>query len=269
MSSGSTEPSWFPSDDEAVYVYAIAPLPLPELAIEAGIEDRAVHWLQHNAFGVAASVVEPADWTGEAGAEHMKDLTWVGPRAYQHEQVVEAVTDALPAVFPARFGTLFSTPARVRATLDARADTLHDFLAAVDGMEEWAVKGLLDRAKATDRAGDAAAEAASGTDYLQRRKQQEEAEGALEDRLDDVAESLFESLAESAGEARVLPVPGEAGRDQEVAFNWAFLVPTAAREAFQEAVERQSERYAERGLTLDLTGPWPPYNFRPSLDEEE
>jgi len=33
-------------------------------------------------------------------------------------------------------------------------------------------------------------------------------------------------------------------------------------------VQTQSDRYADEGVTLDLTGPWPPYNFRPSLEAE-
>ncbi len=268
MSSSSASPSWFPAADAAVYVYAIAPS-TATLDVD-GIEDRPVHWLEHDAFGVAVSAVDPTDWTGEAGAEHMKDLAWVGPRAYRHEQVVEAVTAASPAVFPARFGTLFSSPERVREALTAQADTLRAFLDAVHGKEEWAVKGLLDREQAADRRVDAGDDdAESGTAYLQRQKERQEASRELDDWLDAVADTLFDPLEGQADDARVLSVPADAGRDREVAFNWAFLVPEADRAAFRTAVETQSAQYADHGVTLDLTGPWPPYNFRPSLDGEE
>lgn len=263
-----SSPSWFPATDSAaVYVYAIVTSPLPDLPAD-GVEEQSVHGLSHDPFGVAVSVVDPSEWTGDTGAEHMKDLTWVGPRAYQHEQVVEAITEASPAVFPARFGTLFSTPERVRETLAARADTLREFLTTVEGMEEWAVKGLVDRDRAADRQVEAVEDEASGTAYLKQQKRRQEASRELDAWLDEVADTLFAPLAERAEASQVLSVPADGGREQEVAFNWAFLVPEAERAAFQGAVDAQSERYADAGVTLDLTGPWPPYNFRPSLDND-
>lgn len=266
MSSSAAVPSWFPSDDAALYVYAIvAANSRSPLGVD-GIEDQPVHWLAHDGFGVAASVVDPSDWTGEAGAEHLKDLSWVGPRAYRHERVVEAVMEAHAAVYPARFGTLYSAPDRLRQTLDARGDLLQDFLASVEGTAEWAVKGLVDREQAANRGN--APDDESGTAYLQRKQAEQEATAALDEWLDEVAEALFDPLAAQADEARVLSVPADAGRDREVAFNWAFLVPGDRADAFRSAVQTQSARYADEGVTLDLTGPWPPYNFRPSLEED-
>jgi hypothetical protein len=247
----------------ALYLYAITTAPPPSVD-RAGLDDRPVHVFAHEDFGLVVGAVDPTAWTGEAGADHLKDLSWVGPRAYRHEQVVEAVMAAAPAVFPARFGTLFSSPDRLRATLDTRAEALRDYLRTVEGAAEWAVKGLLDRDRAAERQVDAPADA-SGTAYLQRQKQKQDAAAALDDWLDTVADGLFDPLAARARKARVLPVPADAGREAEVAFNWAFLVPSAAAEAFGDAVEAQSARYADEGVSLDLTGPWPPYHFRPSL----
>ena len=266
MSAPEAAPSWFPSADAALYLYAITTAPPPSLTVD-GLDDRPVRALTHDGFGMVVSVVDPTEWAGEAAAQNMKDLAWVGPRAYRHEQVVEAVMGTASAVFPARFGTLFSGPERVRATLDARAATLRAFLQSVQGSEEWAVKGLLDRDRAADRQVDAPPQE-SGTAYLQRQKQRRDVAATLDDWLDEVAEALFDPLSARADEARVLPVPGDAGRDQEVAFNWAFLVPAVEAEAFGDVVDTQSARYAENGVSLDLTGPWPPYNFRPSLEEE-
>lgn len=266
MSSPDTSPSWFPSADAAVYVYGIVSAPPPALTAE-GIEDRPVHWLEHDALGAAVSVVDPSDWTGETGAEHLKDLAWVGPRAYRHEQVVEAVMEQSAALYPARFGTLFSSPDRLRDALAAQSEMLKEFLTSIDGTEEWAVKGLLDRERAAAQRVDAP-DGESGTAYLQRQKAQQDATAALDEWIDTVAATLFDPLESRADDARVLPVQGDAGREQEVAFNWAFLVPDDAVEPFREAVRSQSDRYAEEGLTLDLTGPWPPYNFRPSLKDD-
>ncbi len=266
MSSDSSHPKR-PDDDTAVYVYAVVPTGrgAPDVA---GIEDRSVETVQRGPFTAVVSRVDPTDWTGDTGDEHMQDLAWVGPRAYRHEQVVEAVMDGPDPVYPARFGTLFTTPERLASMLDTHEKALQSFFARVDGTEEWAVKGLLDR----DAAAAAETEAEpseSGTAYLQRRKDEQEARASVDAWVDEVAEQLFDPLAVQAADARVLPVPGDAGRDQEVVFNWAFLVPVVQVEAFRAEADRESEKYASQGLSLDLTGPWPPYNFRPSLDDTE
>jgi gas vesicle protein GvpL/GvpF len=45
-------------------------------------------------------------------------------------------------------------------------------------------------------------------------------------------------------------------------FNGAYLVEDRAR--FEEALAALAEDYRESGIELELTGPWPPYNFVPS-----
>jgi hypothetical protein len=268
MSAPDAPDDWSPAADEAAYVYGIARPPVATGDLD-GLHGRPVRPVQHGPLVAFVSGVDPADWTGDAGAEHMQDLAWVGPRAYQHEQVVEALLEAADAVYPARFGTLFSTLDRLRERLDARRDTLLAFFEEVEEAEEWAVKGLLDRDQAAARRTDAPEAADSGTAYLQRQKERQEAAASLDAWLDEAADALLDALGAYAADTRVLPVRGNAGREQEVAFNWAFLVPDPQVEAFQREAYRQHEHYDPEGLALDVTGPWPPYNFRPSLDPEE
>lgn len=256
------------SEPEAIYLYTVTRAD-HEAVDGPGIEDRPLHRLRHDPFIATVSIVDKSDWVGEASADHMQSLSWVGPRAYRHEQVVEAVMDEAGPVFPARFGTLYSGPEEVREALDTHRATLLSFFETIAGAEEWAVKGLLDRDEAKAHLAEAApSEAESGTDYLQRRKQVQDAETELDDWLDETAEALLDPLGATARETRVLPVQGNAGREADVVFNWAFLVPNANVEAFRTEVERAGKDHDAAGLTLDLTGPWPPYNFRPTLDEE-
>jgi gas vesicle protein GvpL/GvpF len=42
--------------------------------------------------------------------------------------------------------------------------------------------------------------------------------------------------------------------------NGAYLVPDGD-ERFAAEVARLAEEHADAGITFELTGPWPPYNF--------
>jgi hypothetical protein len=215
-------------------------------------------------------VAEPADadvWTGSGSAARLERIEWVAPRAVHHEAVVEAVMQRAP-VYPARFGTLFSSEARLAATLAAHAEALTVFLARVATASEWGVQALLDRARAEQhRAGTAdAAPPASGAAYLRRRKAQQAARAGLGAWAEARAGAALNALARHAAATQPLPVRPDPSLDGEVVRNAAFLVDDAALDAFRAAVERRSAAHADAGLTLRLTGPWPPYTFRPAMD---
>jgi len=58
------------------------------------------------------------------------------------------------------------------------------------------------------------------------------------------------------------------GSDQDMVWNWALLMPRQAVGGFQALIQDVNAQYADRGLRLECTGPWPPYSFTPALDME-
>src|SRR5439155_802171 len=80
---------------------------------------------------------------------------------------------------------------------------------------------------------------------------------------DEVAAHLHERLTEAAEDGVQLHLqrPEVTGSDEEMLFNGAYLV--ADRPRFEHQLEALAEEYREFGVELELTGPWPPYNFVP------
>jgi hypothetical protein len=60
----------------------------------------------------------------------------------------------------------------------------------------------------------------------------------------------------------------ESGRPERMVFNGAFLLDDLALPAFRAALSALHAAGREDGLTLELKGPWPPYNFCPDLQVE-
>jgi hypothetical protein len=48
-------------------------------------------------------------------------------------------------------------------------------------------------------------------------------------------------------------------------FNAAYLLPAADVEPWLALVEQTRSAIQEKGLLLEVTGPWPPYHFCPEL----
>ena len=74
---------------------------------------------------------------------------------------------------------------------------------------------------------------------------------------------VHERLASLAAEARANPPqrPELSGRRERMLLNGAYLVAAEREQAFADAVKNLGAELVGDGVELELTGPWPPYNF--------
>ncbi len=220
------------------------------------------------------SAVGVDDFLGPPAEARMKDLAWVGPRACRHEEVVERAMRVSPVV-PARFATLFSSREILTTWLEAHHDALSLALDRFAGHEEWAVKGRLDRHKAEARFVAAALaqqegvlSSSPGRRYLEERRIQAGIGHELDAWLREVSAGIARALLEHAVELREREVVDGGAPDEEGAriLNWAFLVPRSRLDDFGARIQQINAEHAPHGLVFDLSGPWPPYSFCPSLE---
>ena len=265
--------------ETAFYLFCFARSgPLPELG-GTGVDGQSPLLVRTFAdLAAVLSTVYVADFSGPVAEARMKDLSWLGPRACRHEAVIEEVM-AYGPVLPARFGTLFSSLESLEALLVKHHRAISQFLDDVTGREEWGVKGVLNRAKAlpeldsryqTGGAGQGEpnidpSSLPRGTRYLQGRRARAAAEKALPQWLQATCAGIAEDLRGYASGFIVRKALAKGASGSEVVSDWAFLVPRGVRVDFCGRVKRASAELADQGLTFELTGPWPPYHFMPSL----
>ena len=230
----------------------------------------------HTFGGVAAvlSMVSLKDFCGDCGEEGLKDLSWVGPRALRHEEVIERVMAHSP-VIPARFGTIFSSPESLEELLRRHEAVIRGFFDEVTDKAEWAVKGLLDRDLARKTASSVLLEEEAvrisslppGKRYFEEKRLASRAETALKEWLKEAFQAVCQDLTPHASRFCERKVPAQADNDdREVVVNWAFLVPERSLPRFKEQVLQVNDLYEAKGLAFELSGPWPPYSFSPPLE---
>jgi len=260
----------------AVYLYCLAKSDLLPAVDGIGVDGRNALFL-HRSEGIAAvlSVVHLDEFFGPRAESSMKDISWVGPRAVLHETVVEQVMRHSP-VLPAGFGTVFSSLEGPRNLMKTHRDTICRFLEWAAGKEEWALKALVDRRKAKDELVSEGLRREvrylnslfPGKRYFEERRIRNEAEKELDGHLQEVCQKILSELKSSTFDARerkVLPVSADG---METAANWALLVPRAEVSALQARIDRANVDCAKKGLVFQMSGPWPPYSFCPSLGSE-
>ncbi|MFA6922161.1 MAG: GvpL/GvpF family gas vesicle protein [Gallionella sp.] len=261
--------------DRAVYLYCLSrPECLPAIQGQnlPGVDERhPVTALEVGGSDVAAVIgeVDPAEFS-----EHnLQTLSWLGVRAQRHEAVVERVMGA-STVLPVKFGTLFSSRASLRKFIERHRV---DIALALDDLQdkvEWSVKGYLTDAVALPivvAADDeiqsrlAALSPSPGARYIQQRQLDAKIEAALHSWLTRTTDAIQSALISHAVASTPLRCHSNAvtGRPARMVFNTSFLL--ADKTGFCTALSEQQTVYQGSGLTLELQGPWPPYNFCPAL----
>jgi len=215
------------------------------------------------------SEVELGEFVGESAEAHLQDLAWLGPHVCRHEAVIEQVIGGTP-VLPARFATLFSSLESLEQFMREHRETIAGFFAELGDKQEWAVKGLLDRAGALEKLSHPPAEdlaGSPGTRYFQEKRIKAQLEREINQRLKAFCKQAAAELGTHAGGFKERKVQNLAanGSGAEVVLNWAFLIPPGALDDLRANLERFNQGEAIPGLTLTLTGPWPPYSFLPDL----
>jgi hypothetical protein len=260
-----------PSAERGYYVYGVASAreaSLPD-ALEGVAPGAPVELIEEAGLAAIASRVSMAEF-GEAELhENLNDVAWLEATARTHERVLD---DALArmTVVPMRLCTIYRNEEQVRKMLAGEQEVLLDALDRLDGKTEWGVKlfaeeGALERAGAADEGGGALEDggASAGAAYLERKRRAAHAREDADVLAGEWAEEAHVRLAQVASEALQNPLqrPEVSGHEGEMLLNGVYLVDDGDAEEFRRVVEELDAGFRPRGATVELTGPWPPYNF--------
>jgi hypothetical protein len=262
--------------ESALYVYCIgeasALAPLLQEKLPAAIEDDGgLELIAEGGLAAVASRVLLKDYDEAALPSHLSDAAWMALRAMRHERVVDFFARRV-SVVPLRFGVIYLDGAGVAHMLAERDDEIRAAILRLDGREEWGVNLFCDRKVLLDsiasisprlrELNEQAGRASAGQAYLMRKKidsmRKDEARGEVKRVVEHVERELE---TKSDGAARLRLLKDEAGEHGELVGKLAFLIERARFDEFRVAAEHLADEHAGAGFRLELTGPWPAYNF--------
>jgi hypothetical protein len=227
------------------------------------------------AEGAVAGVASPvslAEFDASVLPERLGDAVWLEQKIRAHEQVLEGVLESA-SVVPCRFCTVYRSEEELRGFLSQHGAELAAALSRVAGRVELGVKAFVDRERFSTggalrnetirELSEHASQAEGGRAYLEARRLEQLVTDELMRFKDEVTGRLHERLLSSADDGVQLNLqrPEVTGREDEMLFNAAYLVGDQAR--FEQELAALAGEYRESGVELELTGPWPPYNFVP------
>jgi hypothetical protein len=258
-------------DEPGYYVYGVAraeDAALPD-DLEGVDPDHAVTSIAHRGLVAFASQVSLSEFGEEPLRENLNDLEWLEAKARAHEQVLDHVLARMPVV-PMRLCTIYRSESHVRELLEREHDVFADALDRLEGKTEWGVKvvadpGALDRA-ADEAAGDddaSGAELSAGAAYMREKSRASRRRDAVDRIAEQWAQRVHDRVAAHAVEALINPLqnPEVSGYEGDMLLNGVYLVDDREAGDFHSAIKELAAEYEARGVRVEPTGPWPPYNF--------
>jgi len=259
---------------EALWVYCVSRADGVSPPAGEGVAGSPVELVEHDGLAAFVSRVPVAEFGEEPLRRNLNELAWLERVARAHEGVLERAL-ANASIAPLRLCTIYDGPARVRMMLGAAHARFLSVLDLLDGRQEWGVKLLLDpaqvAAEARRRLPDAeeeeaeVAERGEGAGYMLRRRLERRIADAADALATEVAEEVHANLLGSAvaGVTRAAQNRELSGHEGDMALNAAYLVEAKRVDGLRELVAILEAHHSRVGARIELTGPWPPYNFVP------
>ncbi|MFZ3560906.1 GvpL/GvpF family gas vesicle protein [Streptomyces sp. BH055] len=251
---------------ELRYVYAVChPLGAPLQAELTGVAGAPPRQLEHGGLVAVVGSVPERDFAEAPLRAHLEDLDWLTETARAHQNVIAALT-TVTSPLPLRLATVFRDDSGVRLMMEQEERRFRAGLDRLAGRVEWGVKVYVEEPEAKAQE-PAPAPAASGRDYLRRRRAERTARDDTWRRAERFAQELHDELSRHAAYHRLHPPQNpELSRAGGMnVLNAAYLVERSGAEEFVERVDATKDR--EPGLRVELTGPWAGYSF--TADDEE
>lgn len=239
---------------------AVRIVPVPGLSAGASTTRRGstAHWL------VVSSVPQRA-YNEAVLQRELQRLEWIGVRALAHEAVVEHFLKA-EAVLPMQLFALFSGDDRAVDHVRRDARRISRLLSKIAGQVEWGLRLTLDAAETHTKSREAtssrkARTVASGAEYLAHKRDLRDVSRVRVQRARADANRVYRAVVRDATAARRRSDMERGTPGSRLVLDAAFLVPASRSAAFRAAVRQHLQPLKRSGISADLTGPWPAYNF--------
>lgn len=235
----------------------------PARSVEVGGASAIVGEVPLRAFEAAMS----------AGVDGGPDPDWVVPRALRHEAILDAVLARSP-VLPVRFGALFSTLEALAALASEHRGAIDRFFESIGDRLEWSLRGYYDLGRAVELLLEVdpalsgrrlALPESPGARYFQEKKLREEARREARRSASLAAGLARDALRSITEDARSLPIRAAEGADREMILHETFLMSRGRAAEALDSIRAASTGRVGGLLTLEPSGPWPPFHFCPDL----
>lgn len=259
---------------KGIYVYGIiGQTKIPKIESEGVDFGNGIEIFRHQDLWVVISYVEPyALSKAEIERKLNTDVAWTKRNVEAHHQVVMELARQ-GTVIPLRFATIFKSINNLERMLKDYYPQFNKLLLELKSRQEMGVKVYLNYEQAKNtlelndlevaQLGSNIRSAAPGRQWYLEKKEQYLVKEKIEVMVEEKLKKILKRLDDHSDKSilnRPLPLVMEESPG-EMILNGAFLIKGSQLKSFQKLSRDLNVELQEEGFSLEVTGPWPPYNF--------
>ncbi|MFC7319912.1 GvpL/GvpF family gas vesicle protein [Halobacillus campisalis] len=233
------------------------------------------HRLDLMEYGELSAVfchVDEEEFGEDVLEEKTNQMEWVKDKAFHHHEMLMKIHEQA-TIIPMKFCTIYKTEQNLRAMIDSHQQQMVDLLKQLDGKEEWNLKIYCDRDRLSEQVSEhnlnikkkkeEIAQMSKGRQYLESRKIDQYIDQEVEKEQEEFSSEFHDKLADFSVNSTVKKNWNRdvTGKDEEMCWNSAYLVPLDKVENFLELVTEAEKAHGQSGWIFEATGPWPAYHF--------
>lgn len=264
--------------DDNLYLYCFFKGPA-SLSPHEGIDIvNATFILSYKDVCALVSAVPANEYNEEDLEQRLQDLEWLTPKVKRHEEIIRYAMEA-HSIVPVRFGTIYTSDEKVLEILRSGYDEFYSHLDFISDKEEWGIKVYAEEGAGRQTIepsseligqldGNISSATSSGQAYLLKKKRENLIRQQMIDYLNNISDELYQRMLSWSIEGRRNKVLNRrsTGKESDMILNAAFLLSKSDVEAFIEKVDTLAGNYECDGFSLEISGPWPCYNFCPDFE---
>lgn len=220
----------------------------------------------------AVKYVSESEYSEENIKNNISDVAWLDANVREHLRLITLIMQ-VETVIPFNFGTIYKSEESLRQFVSQYANKFRESLKHLENREEWSVKVFCDRKKIIENIGTLSLNisdidqqiknSAPGKAYILGKKKKEIIETEIKVIYNTISKRIFTALNELCEEYRfnVILSSEMSEKNEDMILNVAFFIKKENIDDFIKCSDKLTHEYADIGIILEITGPWPPYTF--------
>ncbi|MEQ8548946.1 MAG: GvpL/GvpF family gas vesicle protein [Cyclobacteriaceae bacterium] len=217
--------------------------------------------------------VEDIDEFGvSAFQENIKNIPWLEDKVIKHNHILTMVASKV-AVIPIKFGSVYSSELAMQNVLSEEHDKFLEQLRKIGSRQEWGLKlnyhnqqlteYLLENDHMLVEQSNLSRNGTPGQRFLAKKKIDTELKAVMKREINSLREMLYKNVNSKSEQIKVLQnTANELSEKGWVnVLNLAMLVERMEPLEIGNIIDDRKINYDKIGFKIELTGPWPAYNF--------
>lgn len=264
---------------EGLYLYCIRKISgSSSFSVKSFDQRNEIFALPHKEIEAVVSRISLEEFNSEEiKIKAQENLNWIKEKIIIHEKIVEEAmkrNGRIISIIPMKFGTIFIEEKRLIETLDEHYVQFKAALDMLEDKEEWSVKLYLTNKEQFEEIIKTESEIIKETEkkiaslpeglaYFHESELKEMISNEMGKKINEINKDIFDEMklvAEDTQECKILEKE-ITGRLEPMILNVSYLIKTEMVDEFIQRAERKNKELNTQGLSLEFSGPWPPYYF--------